>query len=95
MRRALALAVILLLGASQTAPAAEPIKIGAFFARLATQRGLLMTCDEFGNVIFTRAAAGPAPRAHQRALTFTIFTTESITGTLTSTPTTVASAAPD
>ena len=39
-------------------------------------------------------AAGP-PRSYQSLLEFTIFTTSSITGTSISTPTTVASAAPD
>ena len=35
-------------------------KIGAFFARLATQRGVLVTKDNLGNVVFTRPASGAA-----------------------------------
>lgn len=33
-------------------------KIGAFFQRLATQHGILVTRDEYGNVVFTRGASG-------------------------------------
>jgi hypothetical protein len=62
-----------------------------------TEYDNFMTTADSGPVHPVRryVVRGDQPRSYQSRVTFTIFTTDSITGTSINTPTTVASAAPD
>lgn len=77
----------------------RPFKAGPGFNGIAVFAVRVVVHDPVGGLVGLFAAPllrlTAAPLAHQPRVAFTIFTTLSITGTSISTPTTVASAAPE